>query len=101
MNGYVEIRFTPGFWKHKWIPIEFTLVVDDFRVKYIGKQHTNYLIEVLKKHCEISEEWEGSKYYGLALDWDYAKKNVHFIYVRVCGQVTTQFQEKISSRPQH
>ena len=52
-QGYLEIRFTPGFWKHKWIPIALTLVVDNFGVKDVVNQHVKHLIEVLKKHYEI------------------------------------------------
>ena len=28
--GYTQSKVTPGFWKHAWRPISFTLVVDDF-----------------------------------------------------------------------
>jgi hypothetical protein len=35
--GYYPARHTPGLWLHKTRPISFTLVVDDFAVKYVGK----------------------------------------------------------------
>jgi hypothetical protein len=35
--GYYPARHTPGLWLHKTRPISFTLVVDDFTVKYLGK----------------------------------------------------------------
>jgi hypothetical protein len=35
--GYQQSKITPGYWKHDWRPINFTLVMDDFGVKYIGK----------------------------------------------------------------
>ncbi len=28
--GYTQSKLTPGYWKHEWRPISFTLVVDDF-----------------------------------------------------------------------
>jgi hypothetical protein len=34
---YYPARHTPGLWLHKTRPIYFTLVVDDFAVKYVGK----------------------------------------------------------------
>ena len=61
-HGYEQSKITPGFWKHKGRPICFTLMVDDFRVKYDGKEHARHLISVLKEHYEISEYWEGKKY---------------------------------------
>ena len=35
--GYCEAATTPGLWSHKWHPIQFFLLVDDFGVKYVGK----------------------------------------------------------------
>ena len=75
--GYEQSKIILGFWKHKEIPICFTLVVDDFGVNYIGKEHARHLVSVLKEHYEISEDWEGKKYVGFTFDWDYEKKMVH------------------------
>jgi hypothetical protein len=57
--GYSQSKPTPGYWKHEWGPISFTLVVDDFGVKYIGKEHAMHLIKILKEHYEVEEDWEG------------------------------------------
>jgi hypothetical protein len=35
--GYYPVRHTPGLWLHKTRPIAFSLIVDDFAVKYVGK----------------------------------------------------------------
>jgi hypothetical protein len=37
IHGYRQTKFTPGLWGHVTRPIQFTLVVDDFAVKYVGK----------------------------------------------------------------
>ncbi len=42
--GYTQSKITLGYWKHKWRPISFTLVVDDFVVKYISKEHVHHLL---------------------------------------------------------
>ena len=76
-HGEEQSKITLGFWKHKGRPICFTLVADDFGVKYVGKEHARHLISVLKDHHEISEDWEGKKYVGLTFDWDHKKKWVH------------------------
>jgi len=34
-HGYFQSKLVPGLWKHTTRPISFTLVVDDFGVKYI------------------------------------------------------------------
>jgi hypothetical protein len=43
--GCCQSKVTPGYWKHNWQPISFTLVVDDFGVKYINKTDVNHLIQ--------------------------------------------------------
>ena len=45
-EGYYEARTTPGLWRHKWRPIQFCLVVYDFGVEYVGKQHAEHLATI-------------------------------------------------------
>ena len=33
---------TPGFWMHDWRSILSSLCVDDFGVKYVGKEHAEH-----------------------------------------------------------
>ena len=47
-EGYYEARTTPGLWRHTWRPIQFCLIVDDFSVEYVGKQHADHLATILK-----------------------------------------------------
>ena len=63
-EGYYEARTNPGLWRHKWRPIQFCLVVDDFGVEYLGKQHADNLATILKKYHNITEDWEGKKVCG-------------------------------------
>ena len=46
--GYYKMPHTPGLWKHVSRPIEFTLVVDDFGVKYANKNNADHLVVALK-----------------------------------------------------
>jgi hypothetical protein len=70
-HGYYELPHTPGLWKHTNLPVQFTLVVDDFGVKYIGKQNALHLINALKQNYKISEDWTGGLYCGISLNWNY------------------------------
>ena len=47
---YHQSDKTPGFWNHDTRPISFTLIVDDFGVKYVGKENADHLINVLREH---------------------------------------------------
>jgi hypothetical protein len=40
-HGYRQSKLIPGLWTHDTQPIQFTLVVDDFGVKYIGEEQPN------------------------------------------------------------
>ena len=69
--GYHEVKQTPGLFKHEWRPIWFTLVVDDFGIKYIGKKHADHLLKVLNQHYEMETDWDGALYCGITLSWNY------------------------------
>ena len=72
-DDYYETYTTPDLWQHTWRPIQFVLVVDDFGVEYVGEEHTLHLVSILKRYHEISQDWEGKKYTGIDLEWNYAK----------------------------
>ena len=56
LEDYYETDTTPGLWQHKWRPIQFVLVVDDFGVEYVGEEHALHLVSILKRYHEISED---------------------------------------------
>ncbi len=70
-HGYMQNKAIPGLWTHQSRPISFTLVVDDFGIKYVGQEHAMHLISILKEHYELSEDWKGTKFIRLTLKWDY------------------------------
>jgi hypothetical protein len=45
--GYYPARHTAELWLHKTRHISFTLVVDDFAVKYVTKQHAEHVWNAL------------------------------------------------------
>ena len=45
---YRPSRKTPGLWTHESLPINFTLLVDYFRVKDLGKEYDLHLKESLE-----------------------------------------------------
>ena len=47
-HGYHPCRLTPGLWKHKTNSITFTLVVDDFGVKYSSQKDIDHLLNALR-----------------------------------------------------
>jgi hypothetical protein len=54
---YYPARHTPGIWLHKTRPISFTLIVDDFTVKYVGKRDAEHLRNALLRTYELTTDW--------------------------------------------
>ena len=42
--GYAPARITQGLWSHQDRDINFTLVVDNFGIRYINKKDADHLI---------------------------------------------------------
>ena len=45
-------------------------------MKYVGEEHTDHLLKVLRKPYDVSADWQGCKYAGINLDWDYDLRKV-------------------------
>ena len=66
--GFAPVPRTPALWKHDTKPILFSLVVEEFGVKYIRKENADHLIQALHKLYTISIDWTGSLFCGLIID---------------------------------
>jgi hypothetical protein len=71
--GYHPARHTLGLWLHTTKPTAFSLVVDDFAVKYVTDADAHHLRNVLLRNYEITTDWGGTVYSGITLKWDYDK----------------------------
>ena len=101
VHGYNEVEHTPELFAHKTRPIWFTLVVDDFGVKYIGKEHADHLMGILKQHYEMEEDWNGALYCGIALKWNYAQGYVDISMPNYVRKQLTKYRHTAPKRPQH
>ena len=70
-QGYNELKHTPGLFKHETRPISFTLVVDDFGIKYERAEHLKHLLNILKSFYDVEVDMSGGLYCGITLDWQY------------------------------
>ena len=59
-RGYQQRKIVPGLWKHDWRPIQFTLVVDNFGVKYVGEEHALHLKQTLEENYKVTTYWDGT-----------------------------------------
>jgi hypothetical protein len=97
--GYYPARHTPGLWLHKTRPISFTLIADDFAVKYVGKQHAEHLRNALLRTYELTTHWTATVYSGMTLKWDYNKRTCDISMPRYVSIVLSKFQHDAPKHP--
>ena len=65
--GYHSVKYTPRLWKNDPKDTLFSLVVDDFAIKYNSLDNAQHLLNALEPKCTISEEWKAQLYIGITL----------------------------------
>jgi hypothetical protein len=95
LDGYRPTKHTPGLWKHDTRPLIFTLVVDDFGVKYINIKDAKHLEACLAKHYPMKSDWTGGRYLGIYLHWDYTNGTVTLTMPGYVKNALHQFQHDV------
>ena len=92
------MQHTPGLWGHRTRPILFTLVVDDFGIQYVDKEHAMYLVDALQRKYKVTSDWSGSSYCGMKLEWNYTDHYVDVSMPNYVHRALTQFQHDIPNK---
>jgi hypothetical protein len=100
-HGYSQSNIIPGLWTHKTRPILFSLVVDDFAVKYTRKEDAEHLLNALKRDYIATEDWEGTKYLGLTIEWNYENGQVHLWMPGYVSKALLRFEHKKTDKIQN
>jgi hypothetical protein len=74
--------------------------VDDFGVKYVGKEHADHLIASLQDLYSITIEWDGTLYCGTTFKWNYEKRHVDLSMPGYVAKALHRFQHPRPSKPQ-
>jgi hypothetical protein len=69
--GYSPFPQTPSLWTHDTRLIAFSLVVDNFGVKYVGDDHAHHLLDALRQLYTVTTDWGGNLFNGLTPLWNY------------------------------
>ena len=97
--GYYECVNTLWLWYHISCPISFTLVVNDFGIKYVGKEHADHLIASIKStYKKLTEDWTGSLYCGITLEWDYVGRTVDISMPRYIKKKLQEYMHLLPGR---
>ena len=97
--GYFPVKHTPGLFQNKSQSIQFTLIVDDFGVKYTNTAALHHLINHLKKKYSITEE-PGTIYSGIHLKWDYVNRTCELSIPGYVFKAPLRFNHDLPKLPQ-
>ena len=100
-HGYLQSKIIPGFWKHTTNPIRFTLVVDNFAVKYTREQDAKHLIIALKENYKITIDQTATKYIGLTIEWDHENGIVHTSMPGYLSKAFVRFKHETPQKQQN
>ena len=85
-----KLKKTNGLFTHVLRDISFTLVINNFGIKFTIKQDCDYLIKMMREKYKFKVNYEAKQYIKIHLQWDYVKREV------VCsmeGYVTKALEE--------
>lgn len=66
-HGYHQSPDVPCLFRHATNGVTFTLVVDDFCVKFKDRAAAEHLLDALRKRYTVKADWEAKSYLGMAL----------------------------------
>jgi hypothetical protein len=98
--GYAPCPITPGLWKHETRDISFLLVVDDFGVKYTDRRDVEHLLTALQTSYKVSIDWEGERYCGLILKWEYQRRTCDISMPGYIERALARFDHPKPKKPQ-
>ena len=97
--GYEPVPITSGLWRHNKNGINFTLVFDNYWIKYHWKEEALHVIHALKEKYEITQDWTGSLYSGTTLNWEYKAGILEISMSRYLKESLQNFQHPTLIRP--
>jgi hypothetical protein len=101
-HGYFEQPHTPGLFTQESCSIWFNLAVDNFGIKYIGKDTLQHLYNSLwAETYEIFEDRAGDLYCGINLKWNYVKGYVDLTMTKYVMKQLTRYAHPTPLKPQH
>ena len=78
----------------------FTLVVDDFGIKFTRRRDADHLAIVLEDLYVITKDWEGKILLGLTLNWYYTNRTMDVSIPKYIEAALHKFQHPTPLKPQ-
>ena len=100
-HGYHPCPFTPSLWRHVTRDVRFTLVVDDFAVRYTNCDDAMHLLTALQEQYQVTKDWNAMCYCGLTLSWDYDQCTVDLSMPGYIDRALQRFHHPRPTHPEH
>ena len=100
-HGYHQMEHTPCAFYHETRSTTFTLVVDDFGIKYQGNDDALHLISTLEKQYKIKVDMDGSMYLGITIALDKPNRKVTLSMPGYVEKALKRFNITKASRDTH
>ena len=96
---------TSGLWSNITCLIIFSLVIDNFGMKYVDRYNAGHIIAALKNEYKISEDFTGGLYCGITLECNsYNEQTKIYVDISMPGYINkklNQYQHEMSPKTQH
>ena len=101
LEGYIPSKFTPGLFTHKTRDIAFSLVVDDFEVKYTKREDAEHLLKTKQDRYTIKADWDPTFYLGVTLEFYYDERTCKIAMLGYIKQALTKSHHEFNKTKQH
>jgi hypothetical protein len=91
-HGYHQSPNVPCLFRHDTNGVSFTLVVDDFAVKYKDRASAEHLLSILRTRYTLTEDWDAKSYLGMALRFFTNSDGVRCVGLSMPGYVAKALQ---------
>lgn len=98
-NGYDILNLTSGLVANKARTLFFTLVVDDFLIKYTNMDDVKHLQSVLEKLYVMKYDFNATKYLGITIEQNRQQDYIGISIPGYIDKVLSRFQVVKSTRP--
>jgi hypothetical protein len=99
-EGSYKAATTPGLWKQKWQPIQFSLTVNDFCMEYVCIKYFNHLLVVLQQYHQVQINMAGNKIAGLNAQWVFPSKRVPINMKSYVNDLLLSLNRPMPKKPQ-
>ena len=95
-SDYHECPDVPCLFRHSTNSVAFSLVVDDFGIKYKDKADADHLIACIRSLYELKVDWSGSQYLGITIKFDSTARTATLSMPGYIDKIITRFYPNLT-----